>query len=232
MKEIARNLQAVEERIERAAARSGRPPNAITLVAVSKTRSAEEIEAAIAAGVTHLGENRVQEAEAKRRFVQSAAAWHLVGRLQSNKAGRAVELFDVVQSVDSVRLAATLQRRALQSGRSLDVLLQVNSSGAAGQGGITPEATLALAGQVAGMSRLRVLGLMTIAEFTSDEARLRSCFARMRSLSEDLDKAAAIEGVDTSVLSMGMSGDFEIAIEEGASMVRVGTAIFGPRTAQ
>ena len=229
MDEIARKLQAVEERIARAAARSGRQPDAVTLVAVSKSRSAEEIEAAIVAGVTHLGENRVQEAESKRRRVQSAATWHLVGRLQSNKAGRAVELFDVVQSVDSLRLAATLQRRAVQAGRSLDVLLQVNSSGAAGQGGVPPEETLPLAEQVAGMSHLRVLGLMTIAEFTSDETRLRSCFGRVRSLSEDLAKAA-FEGVDSSVLSMGMSGDFEIAIEEGASMVRVGTAIFGPRS--
>ena len=229
MDEIARKLQAVEERIARAAARSGRQPDAVTLVAVSKSRSAEEIEAAIVAGVTHLGENRVQEAESKRRRVQSAATWHLVGRLQSNKAGRAVELFDVVQSVDSLRLAATLQRRAVQAGRSLDVLLQVNSSGAAGQGGVPPEETLPLAEQVAGMSHLRVLGLMTIAEFASDETRLRSCFGRVRSLSEDLAKAA-FEGVDSSVLSMGMSGDFEIAIEEGASMVRVGTAIFGPRS--
>lgn len=230
MKEIARNLQAVEERIAGAAARAGRRRSDITLVAVSKTRTAGEIEAAIAAGVTHLGENRVQEAESKRRCVQSAAAWHLVGRLQSNKAGRAVELFDVVQSVDSPRLAAALQRRAVQAGRWLDVLLQVNSSGAAGQGGVPPGETLALAEQVAGMSHLRILGLMTIAEFTSDEARLRSCFARMSSLSEDLTRAD-IEGVETSVLSMGMSGDFEIAIEEGATMVRVGTAIFGPRAA-
>ena len=230
MKEIARNLQAVEERIAGAAARAGRRRSDITLVAVSKSRTAGEIEAAIAAGVTHLGENRVQEAESKRRCVQSAAAWHLVGRLQSNKAGRAVELFEVVQSVDSPRLAATLQRRAVQAGRSLDVLLQVNSSGAAGQGGVPPEETLALAEQVAGMSHLRILGLMTIAEFTSDEASLRSCFARMRSLSGDLTKAA-VEGVEPSVLSMGMSGDFEIAIEEGATMVRVGTAIFGPRAA-
>ncbi len=230
MKEIARNLQAVEERIAGAAERAGRRRSDITLVAVSKTRTAGEIEAAIAAGVTHLGENRVQEAQSKRRCVQSAAAWHLVGRLQSNKAGRAVELFEVVQSVDSTRLAAALQRRAVQAGRSLDVLLQVNSSGAPGQGGVPPEDTLALAEQVAGMSHLRVLGLMTIAEFTSDEARLRSCFARMSSLSEDLTRAD-IEGVGTSVLSMGMSGDFEIAIEEGATMVRVGTAIFGPRAA-
>ena len=230
MKEIARNLQAVEERIADAAARAGRPRSDVTLVAVSKSRSAEEIEAAIAAGVTHLGENRVQEAESKRRCVRSAAAWHLVGRLQSNKAGKAVELFDVVQSVDSARLAVTLQRRAVQAGRSLDVLLQVNSSGAAGQGGVPPEETLALAEQVAAMSHLRALGLMTIAEFTSDEARLRACFARLRSLSEDL-AATATEGIETSVLSMGMSGDFEIAIEEGATMVRVGTAIFGPRAA-
>lgn len=230
MKEIARNLQAVEERIARAAARAGRRRSDVTLVAVSKSRTAGEIEAAIAAGVTHLGENRVQEAESKRRCVQSAAAWHLVGRLQSNKAGRAVELFDVVQSVDSIRLAATLQRRAVQAGRSLDVLLQVNSSGAAGQGGVPPESILALAEQADAMSHLRILGLMTIAEFTSDEARLRSCFGRLRSLSEDLSRAA-IEGVETSVLSMGMSGDFEIAIEEGATMVRVGTAIFGPRAA-
>ncbi len=230
MKEIARYLQGVEERIARAEARSGRQPGAVTLVAVSKSRSAEEVEAAIAAGVTHLGENRVQEAESKRGFVQSAATWHLVGRLQSNKAGRAVEIFDVVQSVDSLRLAATLQQRAVQAGRSLGVLLQINSSGAAAQGGVPPEETLALAEQIAGMSHLRVLGLMTIAEFTSDETRLRSCFGCVRSLFEDL-AAAAIEGIEASVLSMGMSGDFEIAIEEGASMVRVGTAIFGPRAA-
>ena len=230
MKEIARNLQAVEERIAGAAARAGRQRSDVTLVAVSKSRTAGEVEAAIAAGVTHLGENRVQEAEAKRRCVQSAAAWHLVGRLQSNKAGRAVELFEVVQSVDSIRLAAALQRRAVRAGRSLDVLIQVNSSGAPGQGGVPPGETRALAEQVAGMSHLRVLGLMTIAELTPDEARLRSCFARLRALSENLTRAA-IEGVETTVLSMGMSGDFEIAIEEGASMVRVGTAIFGPRAA-
>ena len=226
---IVRNLQTLQERVAAAAGRSGRSESDVELIAVTKTRSVDEIEAALDAGITHLGENRVQEALQKKASVSTGATWHLVGHLQSNKAGKAAELFDVVQSLDNPRAAAALDRRAAQLGRQLQVMLQVNSSGAAEQFGLAPEGVGPLAEKIAELPALRAVGLMTIAAQTRDETELRGCFAMVRRLAEDLS-ALHIDNVDMRYLSMGMSGDFEIAIEEGASMIRIGTALFGPRS--
>lgn len=224
---IARNIELVRERISSAAERSGRKAEDVTLVAVTKTRTAKEIAAAISAGIGHVGENRVQETKDKRTQIKLAAQWHLIGHLQSNKVRNAVELYDVIQTVDSFRLVSALHQRALQANRIIDVMVQVNSSGSPKQNGVSLKEVLPLAENVADMSNLRFVGLMTIAELTENQVRLRTCFRDVRRM---FDKLTAVSnGGNPSILSMGMSGDFEIAIEEGANMVRVGTAIFGHR---
>ena len=228
MDRIAHNWRRLEERIARAAECAGRDPGEVEVVAVAKTRSAAEVEAAIRAGVRHIGENKVQEADAKKGQVDMAAEWHFVGHLQTNKAGKAMALFDLIQSVDDSRIAAALDRRAAEAGRPQEILVQVNTSGAAQQHGASPEELMPLAEEISSLSHLRLRGLMTIAEFSDDAAQVRSCFRRLRELGERL-AAARLEGVDMRYLSMGMSGDFELAIAEGANMVRLGTAIFGPR---
>ena len=184
--------------------------------------------AALEAGVTDVGENRVQEAGPKKEAVEAPGRWHLVGGLQRNKAGRAVEIFDVVQSVDSLRLAEALSRRAAAAGRTLEVLLQVNTAGAEHQGGVDPGGLPALAETTAALEGLRLRGLMTIAAHSAEEERVRACFRRLRDLGRRL---AGSMPAGMTTLSMGMSGDYEMAIEEGATMIRVGTAVFGPRPA-
>ena len=228
MDHIRDNWELLRTRIERAAERNGRSASAIEVVAVSKTRSAREIEAAYACGLRLVGENRIQEAAAKRPQVAAPLAWHFVGHLQTNKAGRAVELFDLVQSVDSARLARALSRRAEQVGRTIEVLLQVNTAGSHGQAGVAPDQLVNLVAALAPLSHLRIRGLMTIAAHSEDEATVRSCFRTLRELGE---KVAECKFADVSMdyLSMGMSGDFELAIAEGANLLRLGTAIFGPR---
>lgn len=223
---IADNWQALNERVEIAASRSGRSASEITVVAVTKTRDAEQVSAALSAGVTEVGENRVQEAASKRIDVRGTARWHLIGPLQRNKAGSAVDVFDVVQSIDSSRLADALNRRAADSGRSIEALLQVNSADAAQQSGITPDLLPELLEHIATLEHVSVRGLMTIAAHTEDEGAIRGCFRRMRELAQK-HHTKCPEGL--TVLSMGMSGDFEIAIEEGATMIRVGTVLFGQR---
>ena len=229
MNAIARNWDAVQARVGDAATRAGRSPDEITVVVVTKTRSAEEVAAALRAGVTDVGENRVQEAASKRSDVPGPARWHLVGQLQRNKVGKAVDVFDVVQSVDNERLAEALARRATGSGRTIEILLQVNTSGAAGQGGVEPESLAALAESVSALDHLDLRGLMTIAAHSDDTESVRRCFRRLRELGEQLRDNSSL-ATDLGVLSMGMSGDFELAIEEGATMVRIGSAIFGPRS--
>jgi PLP dependent protein len=231
MEAFAQRWEAVQQRIAHAAGRAGRSPTDIHVVAVTKTRTREEVQAALAAGMSCLGENRVQEAEAKKPEIRGAAEWHLIGHLQGNKAGKAAALFDVVQSVDSARLAQALSRRAGELDRRLDILLQVNTSGATEQSGAPPEQLEALAGQVAELPHLRLQGLMTIGLFSQDEAVVRSCFVRLRHLREQL-LACSGHGLDLRYLSMGMSGDFEWAIAEGANMLRLGTVLFGPRSKQ
>ena len=229
MEHIRENWLVLAERIARAAEGVVRAADAIEVVAVSKTRSAAEVEAACRCGLRLLGENRVQETEEKKPAVGAEANWHLIGHLQSNKAGKAVELFDMVQSVDRLSLARALARRAEAAGRRLDVLLQINTAGSASQAGAAPAQAVDLAGQVAELPSLQVRGLMTIGAHTTDEAIVRASFARLRLLREDIVQAGLQVRMD--YLSMGMSGDFEWAIAEGANLLRLGTAIFGARNA-
>ncbi len=225
---IAANIEDVLERIDRAAERAGRNPDEITLVAVSKTREADEIDRAIAAGMIHLGENRVQEAETKRPLVTGDAVWHLIGHLQSNKAKKAAALFDRIDSVDSPKLASILDETAIELGKELDVLIQVNISGEGQKSGCDPAQLSEFADAVYGKQALNLRGLMTIGSFSTDEMVIRREFTAMRTLFEKF-KTTDAYGDSFDTLSMGMSGDYEIAVEEGANMVRVGTAIFGQR---
>lgn len=217
--EIRANLADVELRIAAACARAGRQRADVTLVAVTKTFPAADVEQAIAAGVTDVGENKVQEARDKRPLVTAPARWHLIGHLQSNKAKDAVRLFDVVQSVDSLELAQRLSRLADAAGRTLDVLLQVNVGNEEQKSGADPADVPALAQAVASLPALRLTGLMAIPPFVEQEA-VRPFFRKLRTLRDSL---ALPE------LSMGMTDDFEVAIEEGATIIRVGRAIFGAR---
>jgi pyridoxal phosphate enzyme (YggS family) len=229
MDTIRQNWLHLQERIGRAATRCGRDPADIQVVAVTKNRSPSEVETAIRAGWALVGENRVQEAEAKKSLVQADAQWHLIGHLQANKIRKAARLFDVVQSVDSLHLAEALDQRAAQERRHVDVLVQVNTSGQAQQSGAAPDQVQDLVQRIGPLSHLRLRGLMTIGVFSPDDpAPVRACFARLRELR---DQAAdhRIPGGELSCLSMGMSGDFELAIAEGANLLRLGTAIFGPR---
>ena len=210
---IAENLAAVEQRIAAACGRAGRNRSEVTLVAVSKTFPADRIDEAIAAGVTHIGENRVQEARDKKPLVHAAARWHLIGHLQSNKAKDAVRIFDVIETVDSVDLA---QKIARASEAARDVLLQVNIGEEAQKSGVAPKDVEAMARQIRGISGVNLTGLMAIPPLGD----ARPHFRRLRALRDQI-------GLEQ--LSMGMSEDFEIAIEEGSTMVRIGRAIFGPR---
>jgi hypothetical protein len=197
----------------------------VELVAVSKTVPADRLRAAVAAGITVLGENRVQEAASKRPQVPGAR-WHLVGRLQSNKARRAIDLFTVVQTVESVELAERLDRAAADAGRSLPVYLQVNVDDDPAKGGFAPDDLTVRMPAILALPNLDVRGLMTVGRLTGGGERSRPTFVRLRELSERL--RAAHPGLGSG-LSMGMSDDFEVAVEEGATLVRVGRALFGER---
>lgn len=240
MDTIAASIAIVRERIAAAARQAGRPADAVRLVGVTKTHGPDVVAAAVAAGLHDLGENRVQEAEAKIEALaglRSQCRWHLIGHLQSNKARRAATLFDTIQSVDSVRLAEVLSRAAGQAGRVLPVLLQVNVSGEASKEGFalaewhTRQPVFdAFAGdveQILGLPHVRVEGLMTIAPFGTTPEQARPTFETTRALRDRL--AERFPSAAWHELSMGMSGDFEVAIEEGATIVRVGRALFGAR---
>jgi hypothetical protein len=225
---IADNLRQIRERIARAAERSGRSPAEIRLVAVAKGQPPERVREAVAAGVTELGENYVQEAEAVFALLAGMPVTrHFIGHLQRNKAARAVRLFDLIQTVDDVGLARTLSRRAQETGRTLPVLLEVNAAEVPGRFGLRPELCRETAEEVSELPALRLLGLMGIApgspEAPADEVAVRACFAKLRALFDQLPAG------NRQVLSMGMTGDFEAAIEEGSTMVRIGTGVFGPR---
>jgi hypothetical protein len=224
-------LAALRERIAAAARRAGRDPGEITLVGVSKRVPAERVATAVAAGLRDVGESFVQEARAKIPDVAARVAepprWHLVGRLQRNKARDAAALFDWVHGVDREDLARELDRRAGQAGRKLAVLLQVNLSGEAQKGGAAPEAVPGLLAACGALAALEVRGLMTVPAAAEDPEAARPAFARLRALRDALRAAPGGDGLVH--LSMGMSHDFEVAVEEGATMVRVGTALFGTR---
>jgi len=226
---IADNLASIQERISKAALRVGRDPAEIRLVAVSKTVSAESIREAIAAGVTTLGENYVQEARNKIARIGKQVEWHFIGHLQSNKARSAVDLFSMIHSVDRLSLAEALNQEANKQGKILPVLIQVNISGEESKSGINPQETLQLLERIAGLQHLSVQGLMTMPPWFEDPEDARPHFNALRKLREELANKK-IYGVSLQELSMGMSGDFEVAIEEGATLVRIGTALFGPRS--
>lgn len=214
--EIAAAVAEVTGRIAAAAARAGRDPSAVTLVAVTKTKPVEDLLHAFAAGVRHFGENRVQEAEAKFGSLPAGAVRHLIGPVQSNKANRAARVADVVQTVDSADLARRLDRAAAQAGKRLPVLLEVNTGGEATKAGVAAAEVPALAETVRSLASLDLRGLMAI----PPPGETRPHFAALRSLALSLGLPE---------LSIGMSDDFEEAVEEGATIVRVGTAIFGTR---
>jgi hypothetical protein len=218
-------LAAVRRRIETAAARSGRPSSAVTLVAVSKTMPAAAIREAVSAGVKILGENRVQEAREKIEALPGAAEWHLIGHLQTNKAKLAVGLFDCIHSLDSVRLAQELGRHAEEAGRRLRCLVEVNLGEETQKSGVDAAEVRPLLEAARRLPQLSVQGLMTIPPFLPDPESVRLFFRRLRDLRDRLES----EGWTLPDLSMGMSHDFEVAIEEGATLVRIGTAIFGSR---
>jgi hypothetical protein len=221
----------VRRRIELAARRAGRAPEDITLVAVSKTQPALMLKLALEAGLRDFGENRVQESDEKIREVgRESARWHLIGHLQANKARRAVLLFDFIHSLDSVALAGRLDRLCVEEGREeLPVLIQVDLAGEETKSGASEEELPELVAAVAAAERLSLRGLMTLPPFFEEAERARPFFQRLRELRDALGSGMAFGATRTGELSMGMSHDFEIAIEEGASMVRVGTALFGER---
>jgi len=218
--DIERNLKEVEGRIAQAAQRVGRSPDEVTIVAVTKQVAPQAIEAAIKAGIRHIGENRVQEANEKIRLLSALElypTWHMVGHLQTNKVKTAVEIFDIIHSIDSLRLAQLVSQRA---DKTLPVLLQVNISGEETKSGFSVAELPKALDEVARLPRLEVKGLMTIAPLVQDAEEVRPIFRRLRELRDSL-------GLEH--LSMGMSDDFEVAVEEGATMVRIGRAIFGKR---
>jgi hypothetical protein len=236
---LGARLNEIRGRIARCARRAGRTPEEVTLIAVSKTHAAESVQLAFGAGVADFGENRVQEAEGKIELVNRGVAggaivprWHLIGHLQSNKARRAVKLFDVIHTVDSVELIERLERMCEEEGRAeLPVLVQVDLAGEETKAGASTDALPELIAQAGACRRVRLAGLMTLPPFYEDVEPVRPYFRRLRELRDELRGGGAF-GEGQGELSMGMSHDFEVAIEEGATMVRVGTAIFGARPAR
>lgn len=230
VEDLRANIAAVRARIDAACARVGRDPSEVRLLPVSKTVPEPRLRLAYEAGCRELGENKVQEAAHKAEAMADLAdlRWSVIGHLQTNKAKLVARFADEFQALDSLRVAEALDRRLQMEGRALDVLVQVNTSGEASKFGLAPDAVEDFVRRLPAYPSLRVRGLMTLALFSDDPARVRPCFARLRELRERLRQAAP-DGIAMDELSMGMSGDFELAIEEGATTVRVGQAIFGAR---
>ena len=226
MSELQENLTRIHSRIDQACERSGRQPDSVRLMAVSKNQPPERVAEAASAGLTLFGENRIQEAKVKIPLCPGQLEWHFIGHLQSNKSRDAVSLFQVVQGVDSLALAEELQKQAIKQARSLPILLEVNVAGESSKFGWNPDRLLADLLQLNALNRLEVHGLMTIAPYAVDPEQVRPIFRRLRELR---DRCTDLMGAPIPVLSMGMSGDLEVAIEEGATLVRVGTALFGER---
>ena len=228
LEDFRRNLAAVQERIAAAAGRAGRDPGDVRLLPVSKTVPEDRLRRAVAAGCTAFGENKVQEAQRKAQAMADLnLSWSLIGHLQTNKAKDVAAFADEFQALDSTRVAEALDRRLQAAGRSLDVFVQVNTSAEESKFGLRPDDVAAFVRTLPRCSALRVRGLMTLAEFTADTDRVRACFVALRTLRDRLrEDDPDLLGPE---LSMGMSGDYELAVEEGATVVRVGQAIFGAR---
>ncbi len=224
---IKERVESVRERIAMAALRAGRDPEEVCLVAVAKTFPASAVERVIAAGVNDIGENRVQEAKAKIPEVKTPCHWHMVGHLQTNKAQLAVRLFDWIQSLDSMKLAQELDKSGARLGRRVRTLVEVNLAQEPTKSGVTEAELFSLLDQAAALSNLSIEGLMAMPPFASDPEAVRPYFGRLRRLRDDA--ASRFPHLALSHLSMGMSHDFEVAVEEGATIVRIGAAIFGER---
>jgi PLP dependent protein len=224
---LPENLNSIQQRIRAACDRCDREPNSVLLLAVSKTHPPETIQAAADLGLIFFGENKVQEAKAKIPLCSGKLRWHFIGHLQSNKCRDAVELFEMIQSVDSLPLAQEISKRAEQSTKTMPVLLEVNVAGESSKFGYQPEKLLAELKELKALPRIQIHGLMTVPPWTAEPETARPHFKRLRELKKQCEEILA---VPLPHLSMGMSGDFEVAIEEGATIVRIGTALFGPRT--
>jgi len=229
METIKKNLEKINEKIKKAALKANRSTEDIKLVAVTKTATVEQIKEAISAGVKTIGENKVQEAKGKYQVLSADIAdieWHLVGHLQTNKVKYAIEVFDLIHSVDSKKLAEEIDKRSLQFGIMTNILVEVNVSGEETKYGIKPEEVEPFLKEISEFSRIKVRGLMTIAPIAEDKEEVRPYFRKLRELSEKIENKN-IKNVKMDYLSMGMTDDFEVAIEEGANMVRIGRGIFG-----
>lgn len=226
---VAENIEAIRARIRAAAKRSGRDPQSVRLVAVSKRQSLAAIREAMACGQTVFGENYLQEAEEKVAALGQEVVWHCIGHLQSNKARIAAEIFDCIETLDRLKLAKALETRLAELGKAMPVLVQVNVGGEAQKAGVAPKQAGQLCRELQQFPHLKLQGLMTMPPFVENPEESRPCFRQLRLLGEEL-AAQGLLGLHGPVqLSMGMSGDFEVAIEEGATLVRVGTALFGGR---
>ncbi|HNP26630.1 MAG TPA: YggS family pyridoxal phosphate-dependent enzyme [Nitrosomonas sp.] len=229
LNEIKNNLATVQQRITDACIKAGREPSSVRLLPVTKTVSAERLRIAYTAGCHEMGENKVQEAREKSEVLSDLnIQWSIIGHLQTNKVKYITRFAHEFQALDSLKVAAELDKRLQSAGRGMDVYVQVNSSGEASKFGLPPEAVEDFVRQLPNYSSLQVKGLMTLAIFSTDLDRVRACFVRMRDLRDRLRQNAPAE-LSFEELSMGMSGDYELAIEEGATVVRVGQAIFGKR---
>ena len=223
---LADNLHLIQQRIRAACDRADREPNSLTLLAVTKTHPPEVIKAAVEAGLLFFGENKIQEAKAKIPLCPSRARWHFIGHLQSNKCRDAVELFEMIESVDSLAIAREINKRAEQAAKTMPVLLEVNVAGEASKFGYKPDRLLAELKELNKLSRIEIHGLMAVPPWSPSPESSRPHFQQLRELKA---QAEAELGAPLPHLSMGMSGDFEVAIEEGATIIRVGTALFGER---
>ena len=226
--DIAANLNNVRQRIAAACARSGRRAESVTLVTVSKGHPAEVVRAAAELGLSVFGENRVQEARAKIGLCPGRLRWHLIGHLQSNKCRDAVHFFEMIQSVDSLELAREINKWAEKSAKTMPALIEVNVAGESSKFGYAPERVLADLKELNALPKVELHGLMTVAPFAPEAEKVRPVFRRLRELKGQCEE---LLGAPLPHLSMGMSGDFEVAVEEGATMIRLGSAVLGPRAA-
>jgi len=225
---VSEKFKVVMDRIASAAKRAGRDPSSVRLVVVTKTIDRERIAEAVAARAAILGENRVQEAKEKIEALGKMASWHLIGHLQANKAKYAVKLFDLIHSVDTLELAAEIDRQAAKIGKVQDILIEVNIAGEASKAGMAVKGAPSLVREAARLKNLSIRGLMTMPPYSENPEESQPYFTVLRELAETIAKEK-IPNVSMQELSMGMSGDFEVAIGEGATLVRVGTAVFGDR---
>lgn len=226
--DLAVNLSSIQEKIRAACERAGRSPDSVLLLAVSKNQPPEKVRAAADLGLSFFGENRVQEAKAKIGLCPGRLHWHLIGHLQSNKCRDAVHFFEMIEAVDSLLLAQEVNKWADKGGKNMPVLLEVNIAGEGSKFGYRPAALLAELAQVNALPKIEIHGLMTMAPWTLESEKVRPIFRQLRELKQQCEQAL---GAPLPHLSMGMSGDYEVAIEEGATIVRIGTALFGARPA-